>query len=164
MFRDPRLARMATFLGSIGIEMRPGTIAVPTLFAGSLVSYGSLVVDESLLVAPGDALHEAAHIALAPSERRKADFAFIEDADDGEEITTIAWCWAALLKLEIEPEDIFHPTAYKGGDSTMIIDCARRGTYIGFPLLQAWGMAFDEANALLRGVDPFPHMVKWVRD
>ena len=164
MFRDRRLARMASFLGSIGIEMRAGAVDVPTLFQGSLVSHGSLIIDESVLVAPGDALHEAAHIALAPPERRQADFAFIENADDGEEITTISWCWAALLELNIAAEDIFHPTAYKRGDSTMIIDNARRGVYIGFPLLQAWGMAFDEKNALLRGVEPFPHMMKWVRD
>jgi hypothetical protein len=55
---------MATFLSSIGIEMRAGSIDVPTLFPGSLVAGGSLVIDESLLVGPGDALHEAAHIAL----------------------------------------------------------------------------------------------------
>lgn len=163
IFHDPRLARMAAFLGSIGIEMRPGTSDVPTLFPGSLISRGSLVVDESLLIAPGDALHEAAHIALAPPERRFDDFAFIEGEMGGEELTTIAWCWAALLELEIKPEDIFHDTAYKRGDSPTIIDCARRGIYIGFPLLQAWEMAFDEPNARSRGVDPFPHMVKWVR-
>ncbi|MCU1267501.1 MAG: hypothetical protein JWM21_3819 [Acidobacteria bacterium] len=163
MFRDPRLSRMAAFLGSIGIEMRAGTIEVPTLFPGSLISYGSLVVDESILIAPGDALHEAAHIALAPPERRSADFGFVEEAA-GEELTTIAWCWAALLELDIQPEDVFHDTAYKRGDSPMIIDCARRGIYIGFPLLQTWGMAFDEGNALSRNVKPFPHMVKWIRD
>jgi hypothetical protein len=164
IFRDPRLFRMAAFLGSIGIEMRAGSIDVPTLFPGSLISRGSLIVDESLLVAPGDALHEAAHIALAPPERRSADFGFIEGEMGGEEMTTIAWSWAALLELNIEPEDIFHDTAYKRGDSPEIIDCARRGIYIGFPLLQAWEMAFDERNALLRGVQPFPHMVKWVRE
>jgi hypothetical protein len=70
--------------------------------------------------------------------RRVLDVAFLEEATGGEELTTIAWCWAALLKLEIEPEDIFHGTAYKGGDSSMIIDTTRKGTYIGFPLLQAW--------------------------
>jgi hypothetical protein len=155
---------MAAFLDSIGIEMRPGTSDVPTLFAGSLISNGSLVVDESRLIAPGDALHEAAHIALAPPERRSDDFAFIEGDMGGEEMTTIAWCWAALLELEIAPEDIFHDTAYKRGDSVTIIDCARRGIYIGLPLLQVWGMAFDEHNALSRGVQPFPHMVKWVRE
>lgn len=37
----------------------------------------------------------------------------------------------------------------------MIIENARQGIYIGFPLLQAWEMAFDEQNALQRGVEPF---------
>lgn len=164
MFRDPRLSRMAVFLGSIGIEMRAGTIDVPTLFPGSLISRGSLIVDESILVAPGDALHEAAHIALSPPERRSADFAFLKAATGGEELTTISWSWAALLELDVQPEDVFHGTAYKRGDSEMIIDCARRGIFIGFPLLQAWEMAFDERNALLRSVKPFPHMVKWARE
>lgn len=164
MFRDPRLSRMAAFLESIGIEMRPGTIDVPTLFPGSLVSQGSLVVDESILIAPGDVLHEAAHIALSPPERRSVDYGFIEGDMGGEELTAISWCWAALLELEIQPEAIFHETAYKRGDSAMIIDCARRGIFIGFPLLQTWEMAFDERNARLRGVKPFPHMVKWIRE
>jgi hypothetical protein len=163
MFRDPRLSRMAAFLASIGIEMRGGAIDVPTLFPGSLISGGSLVVDESILVAPGDALHEAAHIALSPPERRSADNGLLEAATGGEELTTIAWSWAALLELDLEPEDVFHGAAYKGGDSSAIIDCARRGIYIGFPLLQTWEMAFDEQNALVRGVKPFPHMVKWIR-
>ncbi|HVR41476.1 MAG TPA: hypothetical protein VMU84_20445 [Thermoanaerobaculia bacterium] len=163
MFHDPRLARMAKFLGEIGIEMRAGAVDVPTIFPGSLIDRGALVIDEAKLIAPGDALHEAAHIALAPPERRAMDYAFMDDATGGEELTTIAWCWAALLKLDIEPEDIFHGTAYKRGDSSSIIESARRGIYIGFPLLQAWGMAFDAANAREREVDPFPHMVRWVR-
>ncbi len=118
-FRDPRLGRMAAFLGSIGIEMRAGAAGVATLFPGSLIDRGSLVVDESKLVAPGDALHEAAHIALAPPERRGADMAFLDDATGGEELTTIAWCWAALLEIDVAPEDIYHGTAYPRGDSTM---------------------------------------------
>ena len=65
--------------------------------------------------------------------------------------------------MNIEPEDIFHGTAYKTGDSSTIITAARNGQYIGFPLLQTWGMAYDERNARLRGVDPFPHMVRWIR-
>jgi hypothetical protein len=162
-FRDPRLSHMAAFLESIGIEMRPGVIDVPTLFPGSLISGGLLVVDESILLAPGDALHEAAHIALAPPERRSTDVGLIQGATGGEELTTIAWSWAALLELDLTPEEVFHGTAYKGGDSSNIIDCARRGIYVGFPLLQAWEMAFDEPNASLRGVKPFPHMVKWLR-
>ena len=98
-----------------------------------------------------------------PGDGRRT-FGKIEAATGGEELTTIAWSWAALLELDLPPEDVFHGTAYKGGDSSNIIDCARRGIYIGFPLLQTWGMAFDEPNARLRGVKPFPHMVKWIRD
>ena len=74
-----------------------------------------------------------------------------------------AWSWAALLAIGLEPEDIFHGTAYPRGDSPTIIDAARRGVYIGFPLLQAWSMAFDEKNARLQGVEPFPHLVRWIR-
>lgn len=153
MFRDPHLFRMAVFLGSIDIKMGADTIDIPTLFPGSLISRGSLVIDESKLVAPGDTLHAAAHIALSLPEPRANDFAYIDGATGGEELTTISWSWAALLKLDLQPEDVFHGTAYKRSDSTMIIDCARRGIYIGFPLLQVWEMAFDEPNALLRGVE-----------
>jgi hypothetical protein len=162
-FRDPVLSRMATFLGGMGIDMRPGVINEESLFRGSLISHGSLIIDESLLYAPGDALHEAAHIALAPPERRWSDSGYLKGADKGEELATIAWSWAALLELDLSPSEIFHDKAYKRGDSTMIIDCAGRGIYIGLPLLQAWEMAFDERNASLRGVKPFPHMVKWLR-
>jgi hypothetical protein len=70
MFRDPRLQRMSEFLGSIGIPMVAGRVDVPTSFPGSLIARGSLIVDEEKLIAPGDALHEAAHIALAPADRR----------------------------------------------------------------------------------------------
>jgi len=154
---------MSGFLGTIGIPMIADRVDVPTSFPGSLIARGSLIVDEEKLVAPGDALHEAAHIALAPPERRRSDFSFLKEADGGEEITTIAWCWAALLVLNIEPQDIFHGTAYPRGDSSSIIAAARNGVYIGFPLLQFWGMSFDDANARVRGVEPFPHMVHWVR-
>jgi hypothetical protein len=154
---------MAAFLDSIGIEMHAGAVEVPTLFPGSVIDRGTLRIDESKLVAPGDALHEAAHIALAPPERRAASSAFLDNADGGEELTTIAWCWAALLVLDIAPEEIYHGTAYPRGDSESIIDSCRRGVYIGFPLLQFWGMAYDEANARRQRVEPFPHMVRWLR-
>ena len=140
-----------------------GRVDVPTAFPGSLILRGALVVEEDKLVSPGDVLHEAAHIALAPPDRRKTDVAFLDNADGGEEIATIAWSWAAVVKLGLQPEDVFHGTAYPRGDSPTIIDACRGGNYIGFPLLQVWGMAYDAENARARGVDPFPHMVRWVR-
>src|SRR5437763_16447249 len=110
MFGDPRLFRIVTFLNSIGVGIRLGPVDVPTAFPGVLIQRGTLVVDEQKLLSPGDVLHEAAHIALAPPERRRTDFAFLHDAVGGEEITTIAWCWAALLSLDLRPEAVFHGT------------------------------------------------------
>jgi hypothetical protein len=75
---------------------------------------------------------------------------------EARELTTIAWSWAALLELDLTPEDVFHGTAYKGGDSSNIIDCARRGIYIGFPLLQTWEMAFDEPECTLTAGEAIP--------
>jgi len=49
----------------------------------------------------------------APPERRARDVAFLREVDGGQELTTIAWTWAALLVLQIDPEDIFHGSAYK---------------------------------------------------
>jgi hypothetical protein len=123
-FRDLRLARMAAFLGTIGIDMRAGAVDVPTLFPGSLIDRGSLIVDESKLVAPGDALHEAAH--------------------GGEELTTIAWCWVALLEIDVAPEDIYH------GRRIRAVTRRRSST--------------PRDAGRLRGVEPFPHMVRWVRE
>ena len=163
MFRDPRLRRTAEFLRSIGIRIEPAPIDGPTVFPGTLIRHGTLVVDEEKLVAPGDVLHEAAHIALAPPERRSSDAAFLRDADGGEEIATIAWCWAAILRLGLRPEDVFHGTAYPRGDSPTIIEAGKGGNFIGFPLLQVWGMAFDAQHARARGVEPYPHMVQWIR-
>jgi hypothetical protein len=65
---------MTAFLAAIGIEMRPGGGGVATLFPGSLIDRGALVIDETR------------------------------------------------------------------------------------------GMAFDEQNATLCGVPPFPHMVRWLRE
>jgi len=154
---------MAAFLADGGIKMRAECVDVATLFPGCLIDRGTLVVDESKLMTPGDALHEAGHIALSPPEQRAQQFAFMSENDPGEEIANIAWCWAALLHLDIAPEDVFHATAYKRGDSSSIIDAARGGTYIGLPLLQYWGMTCDAATSRERGVDPFPHMLRWVR-
>ena len=159
MCRDPRLSRMAAFLGSIGIEMRAGAIDVRTLFPGSLISGGSLVVDGAnprrtgRRAARGCALR--ARAARAPVSGRRV--ARSRDRrrgnhDDrlvlGRTAGTRPGAGGCLPRHRLQ-----------GGDSSNIIECARRRIYIGFPLLQAGEMAFDEPNARLRGVKPFPHMV-----
>jgi hypothetical protein len=34
---------------------------------------------------------------------------------------------------------------------------------MGVPLLQRFGMSVEPSNAAARGVEPFPHMLRWVR-
>jgi hypothetical protein len=150
------------FLRGIGIPIVEMPIDHPTVFPGNHIAHGTLLVDEAKTVSPGDTLHEAAHIALAPGDRRAADAAFL-GADGGEELAAIAWCWAALKVIGLAPEEVFHSTAYPRGDSSAIIDAEKRGVYIGFPLLQVWGMAYDPEHARELGVEPFPHMVRWLR-
>ncbi len=162
-FHDPRLVRMADFLASIGIEMKAAVVTETTQFPGVLIDRGRLVVEESKIRAPGDVLHEAAHIALAPPARRPLDHGVLTGATGGEELTAIAWSWAALLKIGLAPEDIFHAGSYRNGFSSVVLEEGAKGNYIGFPLLLTWGMAYDEKYATLKGVPPFPHMVKWMR-
>ena len=57
---------------------------------------------------------------------------------------------------------MFHPHGYKGG-SQALIDAFTGGGTPGVPLLQWYGMAADEKNAAERGVEPYPHMLRWVR-
>ncbi len=155
---------MARFLDSLGIEMRANKIDVPTPFAGVLIDHGSLVVDESRLASVGDALHEAAHIALATPERRASDFGFLKSVTEAEETTTIAWCWAALVILGLDAEDVFHSAAFRRTELRQIVASARQGRPLGFAQLQIWEMAFDEKDAAAHGVEPFPHMARWLRD
>ena len=75
----------------------------------------------------------------------------------------IAWSWAALVHLELDPEVVFHPAGYKGWSQT-IIENFSQGRYFGVPMLQWLGMTADEQGAEDLGVAPFPHMIKWLRD
>jgi hypothetical protein len=163
MVGEPKLERTIEFLESIGIRVTLGAIEGSTVFPGIQIVRGTLLVDPTKLVAIGDVVHEAAHVALAPPERRSLDGDFLTNADGGEEVATIAWSWAALQLLGLAPEEVFHGTAYPRGDSGSIITAGAGGTFIGFPLLQYWGMAFDEEHANALGVQPYPHMVRWLR-
>jgi hypothetical protein len=84
-----------------------------------------------------------------------------ESAAGGEEMGAIAWSWAALMHLGLAPEVLFHPQGYKGGADALIENFSI-GRYIGVPILQWKGMAFEPRIAENNGQKPFPHMVKWI--
>jgi len=77
-------------------------------------------------------------------------------------MTTIAWSFAAARHLGIDIEMLFHPDGYKGGSSALIENFTT-GRYIGVPLLHCYGMAVEPRQAAALGVEPFPHMLRWLR-
>ena len=159
------------FLREIGLQVRLGDLPDDTFLPGVQVDHGSLVVDLARLRYPGDLLHEAGHLALRePARRAETGAQMGGDAigggqtvnDAGEEMGAIAWSWAAVIYLKLDPEVVFHPAGYRGG-ARAIIENFSSGRYIAVPLLQWMGLTADPVRAAELGVDPYPHMLAWLR-
>ncbi len=159
MFADPLTERLATFVRSIGIEVRAATLPAGTFLPGLDIRDGALLVDEARLAHPGDILHEAGHLAVAdPAERNAPHLS----PSPGDEMTAIAWSYAALRRLDLDPAIVFHPEGYKGA-SDSIIENFTAGRYFGVPLLQLYVMSCEPRLAAEKGVAPFPAMLRWLR-
>jgi hypothetical protein len=70
MFRDTVTNRIADFLNEIGIGVEPVRLNAEGFLPGILVKGGRLLVGEAELSYPGDLLHEAGHLAVAPGDVR----------------------------------------------------------------------------------------------
>jgi len=160
-FANPLTATLVAFLRGIGLTIRAGDLPDPTFLPGMQIDHGTLVVDEARLRYPGDLLHEAGHLAVATPDRR-ADMPADAGADAAEEMMAIAWSYAALVHLQLDPTVVFHPDGYKG-DSASLIDNFTHGRYFGVPMLQWVGMTLEPPRARERGVPPYPHMLSWLR-
>jgi hypothetical protein len=159
MFGDPLTERLAAFVHGIGIDVRAAQLPEPTFLPGLDIRHGAVLIDEQRLSHPGDILHEAGHLAVTDPVERTADRL---SPTPGDELTTIAWSYAALRHLNLAPEIVFHPDGYKGG-SESIIENFTHGHYFGVPLLQLYGMTVEPRLAAERGVEPYPHMLRWLR-
>jgi hypothetical protein len=157
-FANPLTARLADFVRGIGIDVRAATLADDTFLPGLEIRNGALLIDESRLTYPGDILHEAGHIAVADPEQRSAPTL---SPDGGDELTTIAWSYAAARHLGIDPAIVFHK-AFKGGGPS-ICENFNAGRYFGVPLLQLYGMSCEPPLAAKKDVAPFPTMLRWMR-
>ncbi|MFZ0424199.1 MAG: hypothetical protein WAL80_15080 [Xanthobacteraceae bacterium] len=158
-FADPLTERLCAFVRGIGIDVRAATLAEKTFLPGLEISHGALLVDEARLSHPGDILHEAGHLAVTdPAERNVPTLA----PSPGDELTAIAWSFAALRYLDLDPAVVFHPDGYKGGADS-IIENFTAGHYFGVPLLQLYGMSCEPRQAVAKGVAPYPHMLRWLR-
>lgn len=162
MFKDALTKKITDFLNRIGIIVEAGTFKEEVILPGILIKWGKLIIDESKLLYPGDLLHEAGHLSVKPARDR--DSVYINCGNDpAEEMMALAWSYAALVDIKIPPEVVFHEYGYKG-EAKQLIERFHQGIYIGLPMLQWVGMAADIKNASAMGVEPFPHMIKWLRD
>lgn len=160
-FRDPTSRRIVDFLIDIGIAVDTCSLRQETFLPGILIDAGQLRVDEDKLRHPGDLLHEAGHLAVVSPQRRAQLQGNVGTGDGAEEMPAIAWSWAALIHLGLDPAVVFHADGYHGASESIIENFAQ-GRYFGVPVLQWLGMTCEEGQAVARGVAPYPHMIKWL--
>lgn len=152
MARDETLRRIVDFVREIGIEVNEGAMSRATLVPGIDIVNGTLLIDEPMMCMPADLLHEAAHIALTlPAARSALDGTV--SSSPAEEITAIAWTWAASRHLDIDPADTFHTEVISGNGPTLLENFST-GRYVGVPMLQYWGLAVEKK---------YPQMLRWMR-
>ncbi len=161
-FEYPLTGAIAAFIAEIGLEVRMGDVGEQTFLPGIKVDHGGLLVDEATLKQPGDLLHEAGHLAVMPPQRRRR--AHIDVGQDAaEEMMAIAWSYAALVHLKLDPAVVFHPDGYRGG-AQALIENFTGGRTIGVPMLQWLGMTVDARRAAETGSAAYPAMLKWLCD
>jgi hypothetical protein len=159
------LERILGFLGEIGVAVREQPIDEPTFLPGIRVTGGALVFDRARLDWPTDLLHEAAHVALTSAARRPAldDALEAEPPDAVGEVEAIAWSFAATTRLGVPLDQLFHAGGYRGHSQGLALAYSL-GVYSGAAGLAALGLCAVGAEAQRLGVQPYPHMLRWLRD
>jgi hypothetical protein len=124
---------------------------------GIAIEQGGLLVDDARLEYPGDLLHEAGHVAMAPAEARPWMSGSLEDVPGLDtsvlEWAAIPWSYAAALHIGIDPAAVFHEGGYRGRSAGLLANF-RLGVPIGLHLLVDAGMT----TARL-----YPGMKRWLR-
>lgn len=154
------IAQIYTFLADIGITVVETTITQSTFLPGILIDRGTLAVDRTKLLYPGDILHEAGHIAVTPAAGRHLLQDNITDGHpekQGDELAVLLWTFAACQHIGIPAEVVFHPDGYNG-DSQWLLDTFANKVYVGLPLLVWMGMAKETTAD-----GGFPLMTTWLR-
>jgi len=156
------VARMVDFLIRIGLPVQMDAIEGETFLPGLAIEHGVLIVDAARLTYPGDLLHEAGHLAVAPPAERAALHQNV-GADPAQEMMALSWSYAVARHLKIDPAVVFHPHGYKGA-SQWLLGMFEDETFLALPMLQWCGMAYDKSRAQAEGVEPFPAMRMWLRE
>jgi hypothetical protein len=156
--------KIITFIKEIGLKVTFSKLDAATFLPGIHIKEGVILVDPEKLLYPGDLLHEAGHLALLPPTERAMASGNLEPGDNKQnslEPAVICWTWAALLYLEIDPKVVFHEAGYRGA-SDWYVEMYSSGNYMGLPLLQWMGLCKRHDD--VSNIQPFPRMVKWIRD
>jgi hypothetical protein len=157
---DPTAPVIIEWLRQIGLTVRLASLGGETFLPGVTLEPGGLVVDPERLLYPGDLLHDAGHLAtMLPAQR--ASTGSNAGSDMGDEIAAQTWSYAAAVHLGLLPEIVFHATGYRGVAQSLI--AVYRDGHAGVPLLQWMGLTLDAKRAAEVSVQPYPHMIRWLR-
>ena len=103
-------------------------------------------------------LHEAGHIAVFdPARRQESKFS----PSKGEELGALAWSYAAVV-LSLKSELVFYPCCFSGW-AIALTEHFAECLYVGLPLLHRYGLAEQTHLSFGLGVEPYPHMLRWLR-
>ncbi len=139
------------------------SIEQSTFLPGLLLENGKIIADPEKLLYPGDILHEAGHLAAYPPDiRATIGDPLPEYMAGGFELMALAWSYAACLHIGLDPSIVFHDGGYKG-DGDSLLRNFRDGHYIGLPMLQYLGLAFDAKKSAELNILPYPNMVHWLK-
>jgi len=158
--------RIVRFINGIGIPCRQHPVGNDTFLPGIDIKDGCILYDPERMLSPGDLLHEAGHAAvLRPADRKTICSPDKINGDlqaGGAEMGAIAWSWAALRYLQLDPIVVFHEQGYKGG-ADEIINNFSNGRYMGVELLQWMGMTTAPKHDTAPDEYTYPKMKAWVR-
>ena len=163
--QSPELEKVLSFIKKIGIDIVEKELETSFL-PGLSLGPNCLYIDFEKLLYPGDILHEAGHLAVTTSAERKiagTNEMALDWPTQGEEMGAILWSFAAAKHLELPVEFVFHPNGYKN-ESEWLISNFTNETYIGLPFLEWTGLSLGKERATKEGKEPFPKMLKWLRD
>jgi hypothetical protein len=159
------LYSIVEFLNRIGIKTTSGPVPACCFLPGVRVLRGTLVYDAASLTWPGDLLHEAGHITVAPAALRETLNDGIEVPDSvsfASEAEATAWAYAAVRHLKLDPAVLFHPGGYNGASDGLIATFAA-GVYPGAAGLAHAGMTHVGEHARRSGLPTYPEMCRWLR-
>jgi hypothetical protein len=159
-FENPVTSKIVDFVRSIGLPVVRAELDDTAFMPGLALDGGRIVIDEDRLLYPGDILHEAGHLAVLRPEQRAQTHGRL-GAEGGEEMGAIAWSYAAAVHIQLDPVVLFHPDGYRGGANALLENFAQQ-RYIGVPYLQWLGLTLEPPRATQQGVQPYPHMLRWL--